>query len=357
MNDRSNEPERKRRRGLLAALLALLRGGGAGYYLALGVAGLGIALTAALALWYLQSRQPLVQALQNIPVVGDMPGVRAAQAGPPFLFAIYGLDAPLGVAVSADGQWLYATDRDGDRVVHVYDRAGVEVGRLAPPANADVAFEPLHLALAPDGGLYVSDLENGAVHEFAPDGSYRGALRPHGLASGGWFPVALAVDGQGNLYVTEFSPGQHQVLVVDSAGKVATAAGREGKGEGELSFPGGLAVAANGQVYVSDSNNGRLQLLDPKSGGLVVAKEFKGLSLPRGLAVAGDRLYLVDTVGQSVLAYALADGGETRFLYRLGEEGLADGQFRYPEAVAADRTGRVYVADRVNNRVQVFGNQ
>jgi DNA-binding beta-propeller fold protein YncE len=192
------------------------------------------------------------------------------------------------------------------------------------------------------------------VQVFAADGAYRGALRPQALVDENWQPAALAVDAAGDVYVTDFADGKHRVVVLNARGELKAQYGGEGTGSGELSFPNGLAVGGDGRVYVTDSNNSRIQALDPQSGSLAVVAAARGLNLPRGLAVVGDRLYLADTIGQRVLAYELA-AGELRFLYALGDEGLADGMFRYPEGLAADRTGRIYVADRVNNRVQVFG--
>ncbi len=43
------------------------------------------------------------------------------------------------------------------------------------------------------------------------------------------------------------------------------------------------------------------------------------------------------------------------FLRKWGTQGTADGQFRYPYGVAVDGAGNVYVSDRRNNRIQVFG--
>jgi len=37
-----------------------------------------------------------------------------------------------------------------------------------------------------------------------------------------------------------------------------------------------------------------------------------------------------------------------------GEPGSGPGQFRLPHAIAVDRRGVVYVADRENSRIQVF---
>ena len=48
------------------------------------------------------------------------------------------------------------------------------------------------------------------------------------------------------------------------------------------------------------------------------------------------------------------NGSGTIMIWEQGTEGTGDGQFRGPTAIAASQTGRVYVADTGNNRVQVF---
>ena len=78
------------------------------------------------------------------------------------------------------------------------------------------------------------------------------------------------------------------------------------------------------------------------------------LSLPRGIAMdERDRLHVVDTVEQCVKVYDVSDL-EPSFLYAFGDWGTEDGQFNYPGDIALDSTGRVYVADRENDRIQVW---
>ncbi len=42
------------------------------------------------------------------------------------------------------------------------------------------------------------------------------------------------------------------------------------------------------------------------------------------------------------------------FSSSFGMEGLGKGQFNYPQDIACDRTGKVYVADKYNHRIQDF---
>jgi len=61
----------------------------------------------------------------------------------------------------------------------------------------------------------------------------------------------------------------------------------------------------------------------------------------------------VDAVGQNVKVYDVS-GREPIFLFSFGDFGMEDGLFNYPNDIAMDETGRLYIVDRENNRVQVW---
>jgi sugar lactone lactonase YvrE len=126
-----------------------------------------------------------------------------------------------------------------------------------------------------------------------------------------------------------------------------------------MSFPNGLALDKAGNLYVTDSNNGRLLVFD--SSGKQIARIGRGadtgkLGLPRGIAIDGqDRVFVVDTTGQGVQVNRAFQGKpQLDYLGTFGAQGVGDGQFSFPNGIAVDGRGHIYVADSANDRVQVW---
>jgi len=306
-----------------------------------------LATLATIALWYLLFRQPIAE----LPI----PGIPETQV-PAYATAIYGARQPSGVAVSPSGDRIYVVGSGGDQTGIVFDAKGTKVGTMAPPESTGAQHVPVYAAVDPlTGEVYVSDRLTGAIYVYDRDGAYQ---RTFTLAQPrpGWQPLGLAFDATGNLYVTDLSGPFQKVLEIDRAATVVRTLGENDK----LSFPNGVAVDGAGNVYVSDSNNGRVLMYG--ADGAVRAQVGRGsgqgnLGLPRGLAVDGaGRVFVADATGQSVFVYR-APGGDDRlltFLGFFGGQGVSEGTFQYPNSVAADARGRIYVADTFNDRVQIW---
>jgi len=148
------------------------------------------------------------------------------------------------------------------------------------------------------------------------------------------YPHGFTVDGNGNLWVTDVNDQEtvlgmsarnsagavmgQEVLKLSPDGKVLMMLGKQGvAGTGADGFdrPTGVAVAANGDIFVSDGH-------DPnKSGAGRVVKFSK-------------------------------DG---HFIKAWGRKGSAPGDFDEPHDIfVGGSRGWVYVADRKNERIQVF---
>ncbi len=269
---------------------------------------------------------------------------------PRYVQSITGVQSPIDLAVSPDGKRLYVTEGGGQQRVLIFETTGRRKGALDRPGDSPLPPAPAYVAVAADGRVYVSDRMRRAVLIYEADGRYVGPL----AVDMDWSPLGLAFDRDGNLYVSEVSA--HRVVVLDPGGQVVTTFGRAGQGAGELMFPNGLAVDGQGRVFVADSNNARVQIFDRQGGyvGQLGADETQGaLGLAFGLDIAGERLFVVDTAAQTVRVYDVA--GSPRYLFSFGQRGVGEGYFNYPMGVAAQpRARRLYIADRDNDRIQVW---
>jgi hypothetical protein len=155
-------------------------------------------------------------------------------------------------------------------------------------------------------------------------------------------------------------------LVFGERGRSLAAWNGEGTSLGALSEPRGLAVDESGRVYVADTGNDRIVVLQSHTrfGTMTLEPLFAvaGFSGPWDVAFSDagtpfvpgdDRLYVVDTGRNRVVAFALESAG-VRALDAVGELGSGPGRFAGPLAVAAGRGAAahdLYVADAHTRRI------
>jgi DNA-binding beta-propeller fold protein YncE len=326
------EPGERPRRRKKAILLLLLMG--------------LLAMLSTIAIWYLVFRQPITPPL---PVIPD-------SKLPAYATSLFGVTNPYGIAVSGDGDRIYVAETEGDRVVRVLDAAGRLVATAQPPESTGTEHVPLFVAIDPlTSEVYVTDRPTGSIYIYDREGAYQRTLT---LAKPlpGWQPVGIAFDAEGSLYVGDLSGPYPRIQVIDRTANVVRTLGETS----QLAFPNGLAVDGAGNVYVADSNNGRLVVFDRE--GNVRAQVGRGagagnLGLPRSVAVDNQgRVHVADATGQGVFVFRAPQDDNRRldFIGFIGGEGVADGRFEFPNGVAVDGRGRVYVADTVNDRIQVW---
>lgn len=168
------------------------------------------------------------------------------------------LERPTGVAVSQDGERIYAVDRsdnesDNHRVV-VYAKDGSKIKVIGTRGSGEGLFNvPLQAAVAPDGNLYVLDSGNFRVQVFDRDGNFlrafgRAGINPGNLAR----PRGIAVDDEGHVYVTDASFNNFQIFQADGQLLLAVGQGSGESNPGKFGLLSGIAADETGRVYVVD---------------------------------------------------------------------------------------------------------
>ncbi|MDQ6422854.1 S-layer homology domain-containing protein [Paenibacillus sp. LHD-117] len=256
---------------------------------------------------------------------------------------------PRGAAVDGSGN-VYVADSNNNRI-QKFDASGNFLGKWGGFGSPSMDIS--YVAADRSGNVYVADTNNNRIQKFDSNGRFVTAWGSYGGGNGQFsIPVGVAVDGSGNVYVADAE--NNRIQKFDSSGTFITAWGSTGGGNGQFNWPTGVAVDGSGNVYVADLENNRIQKFD-SSGTFVTAwgswgsddGQFNG---PIGVAVDGiGNVYVADTRIQKF------DSSGT-FVTAWGTNGSGNGQFGggRPGGVAVDGYGNVYVADTGNSRIQQF---
>lgn len=277
-----------------------------------------------------------------------------------FSFAIYGfegdlLSRPSGVTIGPDNR-IYVADTMKNRVV-VFDSQGNFVGIIKPESQGRFAMKwPIAVAVADDGRIYVLSKQDRKIVVFNQD------YRPISLIEfDNVIPTCLFIKGD-KLYV-----GTDKAIMIGTLdGRAIKQIGRFGKEEGEFDLIGGITVDDNGTIYVADSLNYRVQAIDEETGeakwvygspippeqAIQYQGEDRKFGLPASIALdERGRLYVVDGLNSEIVVLD-ADTGEK--IKTLSDIGHKEGLFYYPDGICYAPGGVIAVADKFNDRVQVF---
>jgi DNA-binding beta-propeller fold protein YncE len=162
-------------------------------------------------------------------------------------------------------------------------------------------------------------------------------------------PRAIAIDSAGNIFVADTNNGRIEKF--SPSGIFIASIGTKGSGHGQLGEPNGIAVDRAGNIYVADARNHCVRKLAPN--GTFIGEWAPGLYGPRRIAIGpDDSIYVVDQ-GRTRVVKFNPDGQVLGTWGTTG--GSGDGHFSDHTSVAVDRwTNKIYVADPINRRIQVF---
>jgi trimeric autotransporter adhesin len=246
-------------------------------------------------------------------------------------------------------------------------------------------------SVAPDatGGFYVSSRCQNRIYHVSGDGRIRTVA---GIGSAGYSgdggkaasaklfsPYGIAVSTEGNIYVADYENNRIRKITPD--GLITTVAGNGNKGYGgdggqatlaQLAGPKYITVDSAGDLYFSDSGNHRVRKITPEGiiatiagtgtagfsgdGGQAVSAQ---LGWPEGVATdSAGNLYVSDgnrirKVSPAGVITTIAGKENERFVVYGGDGGQATAaQLNGPKGIAVDSGGSLYIADYMNNRIR-----
>ncbi|MFY9947044.1 MAG: SMP-30/gluconolactonase/LRE family protein [Candidatus Sulfotelmatobacter sp.] len=216
--------------------------------------------------------------------------------------------------------------------------------------------EPYGMAMDSKGNLYVADQKVGAIFIFNTETREVQLIKNK---THGHFVriIGLAMDDNDRLFVSD--PGLSHILVFN-ANHEAEDVITEG-----LVRPGAIAIdTENRLLYVSDVDQDQVLVYDADTlklkrkmgtGGQKHALTSPGdFARPGGLAIDGDgNLYVADTLNDRIEIF----DGDGKFIRTFGKAGDGPGYFARPKGVAIDSDGHIWVADGMQDRVQVFNQE
>jgi sugar lactone lactonase YvrE len=246
-----------------------------------------------------------------------------------------------------------------------------------------IALAPGYLASAPVSATYTITTPPAALIATVAGNGQPGFSGDNGPAINASLgqPEAIAFDGTGDLYIADASNNVVWMVAANTGNITVVAgtgtAGVSGDGgpatAAELNIPEGVAVDKAGNLYIADTYNGVIRRVTAQTGvittiagpGVYSTLGDGGpatsayLGYPDGMALdSAGNLYIADGSNNRIRMIAattgiistVAGGGTTG---QLGDGGPATAAtLSYPEDVKLDSAGNLYISDSVNGRIR-----
>ncbi|HST29827.1 MAG TPA: hypothetical protein VLK27_03190 [Chthoniobacterales bacterium] len=167
-------------------------------------------------------------------------------------------NSPHGIAADSAGN-IYVSDTGNGRI-EKFSAAGAFVARIGSKGAGYGQFgDPNGIAVDRDGNIYVAEALNHRIQKLTPEGSFIADWK--GPDPQFYGPRKIALGPDQSFYVVD--QGRTRIVRFDKDFKALAAWGEKGKGEGQFDDPTSVTVdPESNRVLVADPRNQRIQVFD-----------------------------------------------------------------------------------------------
>ena len=211
---------------------------------------------------------------------------------------------------------------------------------------------PIGIAVDTDNDVYVVDSGNSQIKKFDSNGKLLLSWGSAGSDNGQFIHPSGIFVGKKYAYVAD--TGNARVQMFDKQGNFIYAWGGYGNERGMFHTPVGLSADSSGSLFVADSGRATIQIFntqDVYSGEIrPLLTEGANFTALNGISFDSNDNFYASSSDNKILKFS--DIGD--FMNFFGSDGIENGRFNNPTAVAIDTKGNFYVADTNNHRIQKF---
>lgn len=231
----------------------------------------------------------------------------SAQSGASYKVDANWAQLPDGKTWDGSTSWITA-DGKGNVLVLVrtapYFRWFNRDGKFVKASGEDGLFGTAHsVTIDSQGFLWGTDSTGHQVHKFSPDGRVLMTLGRKGVAGDNTSrdlfnqPNHVAIAPNGDIYISDGYQNARVVHFTGTGQFVRIIGGVKGSQPGQLQVPHGVALDSQGRILVNDSDNQRVSVFD-KNGKFVESWPFPSRG---GIVVASDDTVYVSDVNVGVV--------------------------------------------------------
>ncbi|MDJ1485988.1 SMP-30/gluconolactonase/LRE family protein [Cytophagaceae bacterium YF14B1] len=291
---------------------------------------------------------------------------------------------------------LWVADSGNNRVQQ-FDASGKFLQKFELPAPADGENSHIFsINVDRNGNRWI--VNGKSLQKFDNKGVLLFRMGAEGTLAGQFkAPKGIAIDDEGNVWVADRD--NNRIQKFDAKGNFLLTVGSAGSGIGQFKNPRGLETDKAGNIWVADTDNYRVQVFDPygkflfKLDSTAYSSKSDITKDRNGIMYVGSgsaELKKYDIHGNLLQTLLLPGPGENgsgypdihsiavdkdeniwvlssstypgiykydrngKLLFKVGTFGTGIGEFRYPEGMALDQNGNVWVTDTYAARIQKF---